>query len=82
MISCAYLEGDRVILCAYKQQFLQQKGGVFNLNNNESDEQITTQVVDDIGVEVGDFYRREFRKIGPDTGTIQRFFLIIIFFNF
>nr|CAD2176198.1 unnamed protein product [Meloidogyne enterolobii] len=72
MISCAYLEGDRVVLYAYKQQFLQgQQKLVFNLN--DTDDQKVAQV-EDIGVEVGDFYRREFRKISSDTGIIQKIF--------
>nr|CAD2155111.1 unnamed protein product [Meloidogyne enterolobii] len=72
MISCAYLEGDRVVLCAYKQQFLQgQQKLVFNLN--DTDDQKVSQV-EDIGVEVGDFYRREFRKISSDAGIIQKIF--------
>ncbi|CAK5060894.1 unnamed protein product [Meloidogyne enterolobii] len=72
MISCAYLEGDRVVLCAYKQQFLQgQQKLVFNLN--DTDDQKVAQV-EDIGVEVGDFYRREFRKISSDAGIIQKIF--------
>ncbi|KAF7623513.1 TMEM131_like domain-containing protein, partial [Meloidogyne graminicola] len=75
MISCAYLEGDRVVLFAYKQQFLQKnkKGGVFN-KNNELLKSNTKVLIDDFGIEVNDLYKREFKKISSDANIFQRVF--------
>lgn len=70
VISCAYLEGDRIVQFAYKQQFLQEHDVFANGHIEFNVSFGITDIIKDSGINS----KREFLQISPQTKGIIRWF--------